>query len=188
MKKWQRATASATLVGATVAGAVGISAAAKANPVVSRPAAAQPGGRPGSVSANIRVVETFLQDVLNDHHGDHASLYMTPGVTWSGGTVGTITGRKNVAGLFAGVVSSLPNVHTAIKDAFGQGDEVLVRMVVSGTQEGALLGIPATGLNVQWDALDVFRLNGGKISAIWAGDDWTAILFDTGTFKAPWIP
>ena len=113
---------------------------------------------------------------------------VTPGVTWSGGTVGTITGRKNVAGLFAGVVSSLPNVHTAIKDAFGQGDEVLVRMVVNGKQEGALLGISATGLNVQWDALDVFRLNGGKISAIWAGDDWTAILFDTGTFKAPWIP
>jgi hypothetical protein len=20
------------------------------------------------------------------------------------------------------------------------------------------------------------------------GDDWTAILYDTGTFKAPWIP
>ena len=188
MKKWQRAAAAATLVGATVAGAVGISAAAKANPVVTRPAAAQAGGRPGSVSANIRVVETFLQDVLNDHHGDDASLYMTPGVTWSGGTVGTITGRKNVAGLFAGVVASLPNVHAAIEDAFGQGDEVLVRLVVSGTQEGALLGIPATGRNVQWDALDVFRLNGGKISAIWAGDDWTAILYDTGTYKAPWIP
>jgi predicted ester cyclase len=46
------------------------------------------------------------------------------------------------------------------------GDEVLVRLVVSGTQEGALLGIPATGLSVQWDALDVFRLNGGKIGAI----------------------
>ena len=131
MKKWQRAAAAATLVGATVAGAVGISAAAKSNPVVARPAAAQPGARPGSVSANIRVVETFLQDVLNDHHGDHASLYMTPGVTWSGGTVGTITGREDVAGLFAGVVSSLPNVHAAIEDAFGQGDEVLVRLVVA---------------------------------------------------------
>jgi predicted ester cyclase len=188
MKKWQRAAAAAALAGATVAGVAGISVAAKANPVVTRPAAAQSGGRPGCVSANIRVVETFLQDVLNDHHGDHASLYMTPGVTWSGGTVGTITGREDVAGLFAGVVSALPNVHAVIKDAFGQGDEVLVRLVVSGTQEGALLGIPATGRNVQWDALDVFRLNGGKISAIWAGDDWTAILYDTGTYTAPWIP
>jgi hypothetical protein len=129
MKKRQRAAVAATLAGATVAGVVGVSAAAKANPVASRPAAAQPGGRPVSVSANIRVVETFLQDVLNDRHGDHASLYMTPGVTWSGGTVGTITGRADVAGLFAGVVSSLPNVHAVIKDAFGQGDEVLVRLV-----------------------------------------------------------
>jgi predicted ester cyclase len=102
--------------------------------------------------------------------------------------VGTITGREDVAGLFAGVVAALPSVHAAINDAFGQGDEVLVRLVVSGTQEGALLGIPATGRNVQWDALDVFRLNCGKISAIWAGDDWTAILYDTGTYKAPWIP
>jgi hypothetical protein len=32
------------------------------------------------------------------------------------------------------------------------------------------------------------RLSHGKISNIWAGDDWTAILDDTGTYKAPWIP
>ena len=31
-------------------------------------------------------------------------------------------------------------------------------------------------------------LSHGKISTIWAGDDWTAILNDTGTYKAPWIP
>ena len=32
------------------------------------------------------------------------------------------------------------------------------------------------------------RLSHGKISNIRAGDDWTAILNDTGTYKAPWIP
>ena len=44
------------------------------------------------------------------------------------------------------------------------------------------------GSPVQWERVDVYRLNDGKISNIWAGDDWTAILNDTGTFKAPWIP
>lgn len=62
-----------------------------------------------------------------------------------------------------------------------------VELVVRGTQKGALLGIPATGRNTHWDGVDVYRLTGGKISAIWAGDDWTTILFDTGTYKAPWI-
>jgi hypothetical protein len=49
-------------------------------------------------------------------------------------------------------------------------------------------GIPASGRHVQWDGVDAYRLSHGKISNIWAGDDWTAILNDTGTYKAPWIP
>jgi len=53
---------------------------------------------------------------------------------------------------------------------------------------GAILGIPASGRFVQWDGVDVYCLSEGKISNIWAGDDWTAILTDPGTFKAPWIP
>ena len=183
MKKWQRATVAATLAGAAVAGTA---LAASANPSHTGSAVAPP-SRPGSVAADIRVVETFVQDVLNDHHGDHAGLYMTADVEWHGGTVGTIEDRENVAGLFAGVVSALPNVHAALEDAFGQGDEVVVRMVVSGTQTGPVLGIPATGRNIHWDAIDIFRLNGGKISAIWAGDDWTAVLYYTGTYTAPWI-
>jgi predicted ester cyclase len=32
-----------------------------------------------------------------------------------------------------------------VQDIFGHGDEVVVRLVVTGTQEGPLLGIPATG-------------------------------------------
>jgi hypothetical protein len=55
------------------------------------------------------VVEAFLQDVINEHHGDHAADYLNPGMQWSGGTVGTITGSANVAGLFAGVVRPLTN-------------------------------------------------------------------------------
>ena len=107
---------------------------------------------------------------------------------WYGGTVGTVSGRANVAGLFAGVVAAFPDAHVTIDDIFGQGNQVVVRVVVSGTQEGLILGIPASGRHVQWDGVDVYRLSDGKISNIWAGDDWTAILNDTGTFKAPWIP
>jgi steroid delta-isomerase-like uncharacterized protein len=140
-----------------------------------------------SVKANERVVEAFLQDVVNEHNGDHAANYMNHDMQWSGGTVGTVTGRDNVAGLFASVVAAFPDAHITIKDIFGQGEKVVVRVVVSGTQEEAIIGIPATGRFVQWDGVDVYRLSDGKISNIWAGDDWTAILNDTGTYKAPWI-
>jgi steroid delta-isomerase-like uncharacterized protein len=191
MTKWQRIAVAAALTAATAAGVVGVGAAANA-----KPAAAQSAGQPATasfdghrpVAANIRVVEAFLHDVLNEHHGDHAANYMTEDIQFHAGTVGTITGRDNVAGVLGSVVAALPDLHAAVQDIFGHGDEVVVRLVVTGTQEGPLLGIPASGRHVQWDAIDLYRLQDGKISQEWASEDLTAILYYTGTYKAPWIP
>jgi predicted SnoaL-like aldol condensation-catalyzing enzyme len=187
MRKLQRVAAAVALAAGLAVAGVTASAATAAPAHPTQAATAMRGGA-GSVRANERVVETFLQDVIDEHHGDHAADYLNPDMQWSGGTVGTVTGRANVAGLFAGVVAAFPDAHITIDDVFGQGDQVVVRVVVSGTQNGAILGIPASGRHVQWDGVDVYRLSHGKISNIWAGDDWTAILNDTGTFKAPWIP
>jgi steroid delta-isomerase-like uncharacterized protein len=187
MRKLQRvAVAAALAAGLGVAGPAA-SAATAASAHRTQAATASPAHGAG-LTGNERVVEAFLQDVINEHNGDHAINYLNPDMQWYGGTVGTVTGSANVAGLFAGVVAAFPDAHITINDIFAQGDQVVVRVVVSGTQEGAILGIPASRRFVQWDGVDVYRLSDGKISNIWAGDDWTAILNDTGTFKAPWIP
>jgi predicted ester cyclase len=186
MRKLHRVAVAAALAAASLGAAAAANAATAAPEHISQAATGSLSGR-ASVRANEQVVEAFLQDVINEHNGDHAASYLNPGMQWSGGTVGTVTGSANVAGLFAGVVAAFPDAHVTIEDIFGQGDQVVVRVVVSGTQEGAILGIPASGRHVQWDGVDVYRLSHRKISNIWAGDDWTAILNDTGTFTAPWI-
>src|ERR1700737_2003518 len=191
MRKWQGVALAAALTAATAGGGTFAGGAANANPAApgsaSQPATASFHGR-GSVAANIRVVEAFLQDVLDGHHGDHAASYLTKDAQFPAGTVGNFTGRATVAGVLAGVVVAVPDLHANVQDIFGHGDEVVVRLVVTGTQEGPLLGIPATGRHLQWDAIDLYRLEGGKISQEWASEDLTAILNDTGTYKAPWIP
>jgi predicted SnoaL-like aldol condensation-catalyzing enzyme len=192
MRKLQSVALAAALTAATAVGLGASGAMANAKTAstghATRPATASPGGsEAATVAANECEVEAFLRDVIDEHHGGQAGRYLTPDMEWHGGTVGTVKGRQDVAGLFAGVVASLPNAHAALEDIFGQGDQVVVRVIVSGTQKGALLGIPATGRNIHWDGVDIYRLNGGKISAIWAGDDWTAILYYTGTYTAPWI-
>jgi predicted ester cyclase len=187
MRKLQRVALAAALAVAGLGAAAAANAATAAAPEQSTQAATASSSGHANVRANERVVEAFLQDVINEHNGDNAANYLNPDMQWSGGTVGTVTGRANVAGLFAGVVAAFPDAHITIDDIFGQGDQVVVRVVVSGTQKGAILGIPASGRHVQWDGVDVYRLSHRKISNIWAGDDWTAILNDTGTYKAPWI-
>jgi steroid delta-isomerase-like uncharacterized protein len=188
MRKLQRIAVTAALATAVLGVAGAAASAATAAPAHRTHAAMASPAHGAGLTGNERVVEAFLQDVINEHHGGHAFNYLNPDMQWSGGTVGTVTGSANVAGLFASVVAAFPDAHITINDIFAQGDQVVVRVVVSGTQEGAILGIPASGRFVQWDGVDVYRLSDGKISNIWAGDDWTAILNDTGTFKAPWIP
>jgi steroid delta-isomerase-like uncharacterized protein len=188
MRKLQRVAVTAALAAAALGVAGAAASAATAAPAHRTQAATASPAHGAGLTGNERVVEAFLQDVINEHNGDHAINYLNPDMQWSGGTVGTVTGSANVAGLFASVVAAFPDAHITINDIFAQGDQVVVRVVVSGTQEGAILGIPASGRFVQWDGVDVYRLSDGKISNIWAGDDWTAILNDTGTFKAPWIP
>ena len=76
MRKWQHVALTAALTVATAGGVAFAGVAANAKPAIPRsagqPAAASFHGR-GSVAANIRVVEAFLQDVLDGHHGDHAA-------------------------------------------------------------------------------------------------------------------
>ena len=174
----------AALAAALIAAAGGLAAGGAEVAASAAPAHAT---RPPSVASNEREVRSFLRTVLDEHHGDQASRFLTRDAAWHGGTVGTVSPGRNVAGLFASVVTALPNIHADLKDIFGQGSQVVVRLVVSGTQKGAILGIPASNRDIHWDAVDVFRLEHGKISAVWAGDDWTAILYYTGTYKAPWI-
>src|SRR5882757_6236953 len=158
MNKLQRVTlAVASAAAAVGAAGLGVAAAtANVQPAAASQAAPASSLGGGQVKANERVVEAFLQDVINEHNGNDVAGYLTPDMVWYGGTVGAVTGRANVAGLFASVVA-------------------------------AILAIPASGRHVQWDGVDIYRLRDGKISNIWAGDDWTAILNDTGTYKAPWI-
>jgi predicted ester cyclase len=177
----------ATAVGVAVSGATANATPATDQHVTHSATASRVGPKPGTVAANEREVLAFLRDVIDGHHGNHVAKYLTKEMEWHGGTVGTVAGRANVSGLFAGVVAALPNAHIVVHDIFGQGDQVAVRVTVSGTQKRALLGIPATGRNISWTGEDLYTLSDGKISAIWAGDDWTSILYDTGTYKAPWI-
>jgi len=143
---------------------------------------------PAAVAANKRLVLAFFDDVLNSHHGDRAADYFSEDAIWSAGTIGPVTGRDNVTGLLTSVVTAIPDLHADIQDVLGQGNEVMVRVVVTGHLQGPILGIEGTGQSLRWEAIDLFRLEDGKISREWAAEDFVSFLNSSGTYKAPWIP
>jgi predicted ester cyclase len=185
MKKLQIAAAAAAALAAAGVSVAGTTAHAATTASALVAPATTASSVTGSVRANEQVIEAFIQQVLDNHQS--ASGFFTTDATWTGGTVGTISGGANVAALFDGSAAALPNEHVSLEDIFGQGDQVVVQVEITGTQEGALLDIPATGRNLQWQGVDIFSLSHGKIASITDADDWTAILYETGTYTPPWL-
>ena len=62
-----------------------------------------------------------------------------------------------------------------------------MRFVINATHGGPLFGVPPTGKHVQWTAVDIYRMQDGKIAEEWAADDLTAILHDMGVYSPPWL-
>ena len=136
---------------------------------------------------NKRIVREFIEAAFNKHQPDKAGEYMTADIKWHGGTLGTVEGREKVAGLVSAIVSALPDLHNVEQDIIAERDIVVVRAGVEGTHKGDLLGIPASGRHVRWDAVDVYRVAEGRIAEEWAADDLLAFVYGVGAYTPPWL-
>src|SRR5689334_19388738 len=96
MGKLQRVAVTAALAAAALGVAGAAANAATAAPAHRTQAATASPAHGAGLTGNERVVEAFLQDVINEHNGDHAINYLNPDMQWSGGTVGTVTGSAKI--------------------------------------------------------------------------------------------
>lgn len=62
---------------------------------------------------------------------------------------------------------AFPDFHVTMHAVFAEGDKVVTRWTATGTQEGELLGIPASGRQVMFDGITIYRLADGKVAETW---------------------
>jgi predicted ester cyclase len=140
-----------------------------------------------STEGKVAIAREFVARVFNEHQPELAIEYFAPQMTWHGGSLGTISGAENVTGLLRSFIGALPDLNAVEQDIVASDDLVVMRLVVSATQRGDLLGIPATGKPVRWDAVDIYRVeDDGKISEEWAADDMAAFASQLGALELPW--
>ena len=66
-----------------------------------------------------------------------------------------------------------------------EGDLVVSLIVGRGTHEGELLGIPATGKEVETEGIAIHRIADGKIAEYWAVTDTVRVLQQVGALPPP---
>jgi steroid delta-isomerase-like uncharacterized protein len=138
------------------------------------------------LEANKKIARDYIDLVFNQHNPGRAADFVTSDVVWHGGGLGDIAGAGNLAGLLESFIGALPDLYAAEQDVIAENDLVLVRLVVTATVRGSLLGVPADGKPIRWTAYDVYRVTNGKISEEWAGDDIATIMTQIGAFNPPW--
>src|ERR1700722_3058174 len=138
------------------------------------------------LEVNKKLARDYIDQVFNQHNPAKAADFVTGDAVWHGGALGDITGAGNLAALLGSFIGALPDPRAAERDIIAENDLVVARLVVTATVKGSLLGVPADGKPVRWDAVDIYRVTDGKISEEWAADDIATIMAQVGAFNPPW--
>jgi steroid delta-isomerase-like uncharacterized protein len=75
---------------------------------------------------------------------------------------GAPEGREAVSWFVTSFRNAVPDLHVEVDDLIGEGDRLAVRSTWSGTHEGDLFGLPATGKRFTMDVIDIVRFEGGQ--------------------------
>jgi predicted ester cyclase len=79
-----------------------------------------------------------------------------------------LDGHKAIVRLFRTV---FPDLTWDIDDLIAEGDKVVARTTMSGTQLGDFFGIPPTGRAVSMTGVHILRIADGKIAEHWGNND-----------------
>jgi steroid delta-isomerase-like uncharacterized protein len=79
--------------------------------------------------------------------------------------------REGVKSLFAMYHNAFSVLQTTIEDLIAEDDKVVGFLILKGTHTGNFMGIPATGKQIAFRTMDIFRIADEKIVEHWAMPD-----------------
>jgi steroid delta-isomerase-like uncharacterized protein len=137
------------------------------------------GKRVTSPTENKTATRRFLDEVWNKGNLAVADEIFHPQAT-SPSAPQLPTGGEGVKVLARMFREAMPDYRIQIKDLLADGDYVLVNFTQSGTQQGALMGIPASGKTASWGEIGILRFAGGQVVESWYNVDMLGLMQQLG--------
>jgi predicted ester cyclase len=98
------------------------------------------------------------------------------------GTPGGLAGAKQTITMY---LTAFPDLHFTVEDVIAEGDKVVARLTVRGTQQGAFMGVPPTGKQATSAAIDINRIANGKSVEHWLQMDTLGLMQQLGALPTP---
>jgi steroid delta-isomerase-like uncharacterized protein len=96
---------------------------------------------------------------------------------------GTPPGPEGVRPLHARLTTAFPDLKLTIEDILQEGNKVVVRARMAGTQKEAFMGFPSKDRKMDIQVVDIHEFKDGKIVRTWHTEDWMTGLRQLGVFE-----
>jgi len=100
----------------------------------------------------------------------------------------TSTGTNDLNGflkIISNMLGAFPDYKFDVQDLVAENDKVVVRNVVTGTNNGSFMGMPPTGKKIKADGSYIFKFSDGKIAEMWVISDMLGIMTQIGAIPSP---
>ena len=137
-----------------------------------------------STEENIALVRRHV-DEINNRNLAAAAECMTPDYVDHSDPPGTPPGPEPAIQRVQWFLAAFPDFQVTLEDVVAAGDKVVTYFVARGTHQGALMGIPPTGKQIEVRGMDINRLADGKMRERWAVLDQFGLLQQLGAIPTP---
>ncbi|CAN5482612.1 ester cyclase [soil metagenome] len=95
---------------------------------------------------------------------------------------GQVAGPAGIKTIIRSLAVSFPDVKIVIHDLVQEPGKIGVRAEISGTHQGELFGIAATGRHASFRLHEFHTLEDGRVTTTWHMEDWFGLFLQLGQF------
>ncbi len=131
------------------------------------------------IEKNKNVVKAFCEEVFINHKLDVLDKYMCDDYIQHNPDVAQ--GKAGFIDFFKIVFNAIPDFKYILKDIVAERDRVWIYCATTGTHTGGeWLGVKSTGNQLNFNVVDMFRIQDGKIAEHWDVADTYSLFTQLG--------
>lgn len=130
---------------------------------------------------NKEIISKFYLDAINKGNEELINEILAENFIDHNASPDLPEGRNGFKQFLKMLVVAFPDIRVQVEDIISEKDKVAVRLTISGSQTGVLLGqIPPSGKTAVWTGIDILKIENGKITERWSQRDLLGMMRQIG--------
>jgi predicted ester cyclase len=135
--------------------------------------------------ANKGIMRRIFDEVWNQGQLDAIDELFSPDYVAHGLPPQVSPDREGLRQFIGAYLAAFPDIHMQVEDLIAEGDKVVTRITGRGTHQGELMGIPATGNQIQITTVVIARIEGSQNVEAWIQSDQFGLMVQLGVIPPP---